>query len=126
VNAWSSLNGYMRIGIVLATAFLLLICWMQYYFWDTFEEYSFGYIVPAFVFYIIYDRWPKIETCLMGESSQPGSSASNLLADLLALMVLMVGLLFVLSGVLRRISEGPTALGAVIASVGFSAYCNVI
>lgn len=47
-------------GVVLA--FYAFIIYDQVFWWRVDEEYSFGFIVPLFVGYVIYDRWPRMQT----------------------------------------------------------------
>ncbi|MGB0372755.1 MAG: exosortase/archaeosortase family protein [Opitutales bacterium] len=42
--------------------FFGFIIYDQIYWWQIDEEYSFGFIVPLFVGYVIFDRWPRMQT----------------------------------------------------------------
>ena len=44
--------------------FALYTAWDQFYWWGNREDYSFGYLVPLFAGYVLYDRWPVIRSYL--------------------------------------------------------------
>ncbi|MGJ8650454.1 MAG: exosortase/archaeosortase family protein [Opitutaceae bacterium] len=44
--------------------FALFMVWDQFYWWGEREDYSFGYLVPLFAAYVIYDRWSTIRSYL--------------------------------------------------------------
>lgn len=44
--------------------FVFYTIWDQLYWWGNREDYSFGYFVPLFAAYMIYDRWPVIRSYL--------------------------------------------------------------
>jgi exosortase len=52
-----------------AYALLGLVAFMiydQYFWWQLQDEYAFGFIVPLFVAYVLYERWPRIGRMLVG------------------------------------------------------------
>ncbi len=55
-----------RFALILAVLFMAFISWDQMHWWNTREDYMFGFLVPLFVAYVIWDRWPKIYTLVMG------------------------------------------------------------
>lgn len=56
------------IAVVMLSGFGLYTIWDQLHWWSTREDYSFGFLVPLFVSYVIYDRWSLIKTSLVGKS----------------------------------------------------------
>lgn len=42
--------------------------WDQWAIWSTKEDYTFGYLVPAFSLYVLWDRWPRLEPLLAGQA----------------------------------------------------------
>ena len=38
----------------------LFLIWDQHFWWKIRDEYAFGFIVPLFVAYVLYERWPKL------------------------------------------------------------------
>lgn len=55
----------MMIGFALYTA------WDQLFWWGNREDYSFGYLVPIFAAYVLYERWPIIRSYLFNGTA-PG------------------------------------------------------
>ena len=55
---------------------VLFMIWDQFFWWQTNDEYSFGYLVPLFAAYVAYDRWPLIRGFLFG-SSDGGSDRAQ-------------------------------------------------
>ena len=54
---------------VVALMALMLTCVL----WDTWStrlDYAFGYLMPVFMLYVIWDRLPKIEKYFLGKPSQ--------------------------------------------------------
>ena len=47
-------------ALLLCAGFWGFVAWDQSHWWRVKEDYSFGWLVPAFVVFAIYDRWPKI------------------------------------------------------------------
>ena len=51
-------------ALMLSVAFLVFVTWDQSHWWSSKEDYSFGWLVPAFVAFVIYDRWPRIRAAV--------------------------------------------------------------
>ncbi|MDB2358169.1 archaeosortase/exosortase family protein, partial [Opitutales bacterium] len=45
----------MALSLLLGLIFYTV--WDQIYWWGEREDYSFGYLVPLFVAYVLHDRW---------------------------------------------------------------------
>lgn len=103
---------------VLLGAMTAYIIWMQSYFWSTVEDYAFGYIVPMFVGFILYDRWGKIQEHFQAPANPCGSDSLRI-TDVSALSVFHGGLLLFSFGALLRIVEGPSARSALAATLGY-------
>jgi len=115
---------------------ILLICMAGYLvydqqkWWATREDYSFGFIVPFFVGYVLFDRWPQIKAFLLRrlwkEEPVPQADASFLNGVLLALAWCgaIAGLaLFGLGGFLQALSNNPLLPGGQALAYGFAATC---
>ncbi|MFO7726247.1 MAG: exosortase/archaeosortase family protein [Oceanipulchritudo sp.] len=50
----------------------LFLIWDQYFWWKLSDEYAFGFIVPLFVAYVLYDRWPRISGLFVGSGGVAG------------------------------------------------------
>ena len=58
----------------LIVGFALYTVWDQFYWWSNREDYSFGYLVPLFAGYVLFDRWPVIRSYLFAGHA-PGQPA---------------------------------------------------
>lgn len=52
----------------LVLAMMGFATWDQWAIWSTKEDYTFGYLVPAFSLYVLWDRWPQLEPLLSGQA----------------------------------------------------------
>lgn len=113
-----------RFSAWLAVGFVIFICYDQLYYWQNKEDYSFGFLVPMFVAYVIYDRWPKIKAFLLGESEetkahQPGALDKSL--NGLVYLGMFVGMLFFALGGIIRV-QGPSNLASLLIACGAASY----
>lgn len=107
--------------------FALYMIWDQFYWWSTREDYSFGYLVPLFAAYVIYERWSEIGKRLVPKNGvEPGSAvpASNRLCtqlfEWIAYALFLAGLgLFAVGALLRSIA-GPENFASLVIAVGFA------
>ena len=60
--------------IVLIIFLAVFMIWDQSYWWESRDEYSFGYLVPLFALYVIYDRKELILSLL---TKVDGSSSAD-------------------------------------------------
>ncbi|NCG08504.1 MAG: exosortase [Verrucomicrobia bacterium] len=102
--------------------------WDQIFWWQTNDEYSFGYLVPLFAAYVLYDRWPQIQSYLfrgvaLGKdcpSEAPRRGLLMVLFEWVAFLGLLSGiLLFFVGGLLRGVS-GPQNPASLAISMGFA------
>ncbi|MDA9317538.1 exosortase/archaeosortase family protein, partial [Puniceicoccaceae bacterium] len=52
------------IAACLMAGFAIYTAWDQLFWWGNREDYSFGYLVPIFASYVLYERWPNIRSYL--------------------------------------------------------------
>jgi exosortase len=124
----------------LILGFALYTVWDQFFWWVNREDYSFGYLVPLFAAYVLYDRWPVIRSYLFrGDASGAlvGARASNGASQLsqpplcahggltaflewIAVAVFAASVLLFSIGALLRAATGPQnpASLAIAASLG--------
>ena len=106
--------------------FAVYMIWDQFHWWSTREDYSFGFLVPLFAGYVIYDRWPLITSHRFRQngSTKDKSSGSELTvpipwADWIACMVFFGGIGLFGIGVLLRSVTGPQNPASLAERIGF-------
>lgn len=122
----------------IALGFAAWVTWDLSHWWSLKEDYSFGYIVPLFVAYVLYDRWPKIaamfdmKPATAGATESPaattGGSAGDAIAqpgtprwaELLAFLGIAWGVLVFAVGTLYRTAEGHALPASMLMTVSFS------
>jgi exosortase len=108
----------------------LFLIWDQHYWWKLQDEYAFGFIVPLFVAYVLFDRWPKISRGFIGDAETAGAqppggqdrSAAVAVDKGLAIVAgLMVagGFLAFLAGSLYRAMEGMNLISSNFMAFGY-------
>ena len=86
-EAQSKLDGTTRGLGLLLVGMAAFTTWDQWAIWSTKDDYTFGYLVPFFSAYVLWDRWEDFRSWLVGDRSEPSSPASKgvmTLAQLLA------------------------------------------
>jgi exosortase/archaeosortase family protein len=106
---------------------LVAIVLDQRHWWDLRDDYLFGYLVPLFVAWVLYERWPLLRETLLGSTANPQlaehrrwqESLATLRAKqevpgwvrwgfrLLAGGMALCGFLGLLMAALYRVMEGP-------------------
>lgn len=61
----------------LAVGLAVILIFDQSFYWRKIEDYSFGFFVPLFAAYVIYDRWPKIRGYLLGLPAGSGTTGAE-------------------------------------------------
>ncbi len=111
-------------ALVVAAAFWGFIAWDQSHWWSEKDDYGFGWLVPAFVAFVIHDRWPRI-TAAAAACVAPGSPrVSGWLAGLLNIVSygsLGVGALLFLAGAFQRAGAGASYPGTLTITLGAAA-----
>lgn len=108
-------------ALLLGGAFLLFVTWDQSHWWSQKEDYTFGWLVPLFVAYVVYDRWPAI-TAALRDCAAPGSPRAagmgKWLLWLLLACCLLFGAMFFLLGAFYRAGAGPSYPGTLAITMG--------
>jgi exosortase/archaeosortase family protein len=73
---------------MLVLAMMGFATWDQWAIWSTKEDYTFGYLVPAFSLYVLWDRWPRLEQLLSGQAPAGNDAPAWLRRLALALTLL--------------------------------------
>jgi len=116
----------------IAAAFILLgfaalMVWDQIFWWANNEDYSFGFLVPFFVGYVLYFRWPTIRSYLFrgagpDEEPAPDNSPQALTRTLewLAVIGFLGSLLLFGIGMLIRMATGPQNPASLAVAMSFA------
>ena len=107
----------------------LFLVWDQHYWWKIRDEYAFGFIVPLFVAYVLYERWPALSRGLVdpGEGAKrdslPMEPLLKVLLQVVAVLMVVGGLLSFLMGVTYRAMEGQNLITSNSLAFG---YANIL
>ena len=110
-----------RLALALAAGFLGFVAWDQSNWWRVKEDYSFGWLVPVFVIFVVYDRWPKIRAALAAcaEAGSPrAAGAHRWLLRLLVGGALALGVAMFLLGAFYRAGAGSSQPGTLAITLG--------
>jgi exosortase/archaeosortase family protein len=118
-----------RLAAWLCLGFMVIVVLDQVHYWETNEEFSFGYLVPVFVAYVLHDRWPLLKEILLGKDAPAGVTATagqeSALAGALnffaALVVCGSLLMFFYGGFLRAVT-GPDTDSAAALGLGLGGF----
>lgn len=101
--------------------------WDQIYWWSNRDDYSFGFLVPLFVLYVLYERKDLIFSFLRGDShslSENGAvSSANTLVKLLNVLfvgVFFFGVILFFIGALIRTATTPQNPASLAIALGFA------
>ncbi len=114
------------VASVMLMGFAAFMVWDQFYWWGNREDYSFGYLVPLFAAYVLYDRWPIIRSYLFtgrgpeASVTRTRSVGTATVFEWLALVgfVGAVGL-YAIGALLRSVS-GPQNPASLAIAAGFA------
>ena len=111
-------------ALLVAFAFWGFVIWDQSHWWSTKEDYGFGWLVPAFVAFVIHDRWPKIAAaaaaCAAPDAPRAGGGAGALL-KVLAYGAMLGGAAVFFLGAFYRAGAGPSFPGTLAITLGTAA-----
>lgn len=108
-------------ALLLGAAFLVFVTWDQSHWWHQKEDYSFGWLVPVFVAYVVYDRWPAIKAALAACAAPDSHRAQGWQRWLLGALItslLLFGALFFLLGSFYRAGAGASYPGTLAITMG--------
>ena len=108
-------------ALLLGVGFMGFVAWDQSHWWHTKEDYGFGWLVPAFVAFVVYDRWPKIRAAITACGAAGSARATGGAAWLLGFLTygaLASGALLFLVGALYRAGAGSSFPGTLAISLG--------
>jgi len=105
----------------LGAGFLAFVAWDQSHWWRINEDYSFGWLVPLFVIFVVYDRWPRIAAGLVACGSPDSPRATGIQKWMLRLAIgvlLSFGVLMFLLGAFYRAGAGTSQPGTLAITMG--------
>lgn len=108
-------------ALALSAAFLGFVAWDQSHWWRVKEDYSFGWLVPVFVAFVVYDRWPRIVAAARACAAPGSARAQGLAKWLLRCGVagsLLGGVLMFLLGAFYRAGAGTSQPGTLAITLG--------
>ena len=98
----------------------------QIHYWLTKEDYLFGFLVPLFVGYVLFERWPLIKQSLLGSQQGARHSSGAMWAHQLTSVafggVILASLASFALGAMLRVS-GPGSLASLLIACGFAGIC---
>ncbi|MBI3884879.1 MAG: exosortase/archaeosortase family protein [Opitutae bacterium] len=100
----------------------MFVAWDQSHWWRVKEDYSFGWLVPLFTLYVVYDRWPQIrERLRVAAGAAPSARWVRWTLNAAAGGALTLGALFFLLGAFYRAGAGTSQPGTFALTVGMIA-----
>lgn len=106
---------------VLIAAMLVIETLSLKYIWATRVDYSFGYIMPLFCVYVIFDRWNDIFGYFQKKPDCSESSIARLFANFLFGSMLVCGLVvFLIFAIIKGVSHNPASSSVFPMTFGFS------
>ena len=92
----------------------------QWFQWSTKEDYTFGYLVPFFAGYVVYERWPQIEAFFKpADAGSPDEKPAPKPVEFCFAAGAFFSLLCFLVGGLMRAVGGPNIIGTFLNTFGF-------
>lgn len=111
-------------ALALGAAFFAFVAWDQSHWWRVKEDYAFGWLVPAFVAFVVYDRWPRIlaaaGACADPDCSRVAGGWNWVLRGAVASLLAGGALLFLL-GAFYRAGAGTSQPGTLAITLGAGA-----
>lgn len=108
-------------ALLLSVGYLGFVTWDQSHWWILKQDYSFGWLVPAFVVFVIYDRWPRIAAAAAACAADGSPRAAGWQKWALRLfvgVVLTCGVLMFLLGAFYRAGAGSSQPGTLAIALG--------
>lgn len=122
----ATLDGVTRGLGCLLVGMALLTTWDQWTIWSTKDDYGFGYLVPCFAAYVLWDRWEELHALLTGRSTAVAAPTAGLALSIAQVFAFASLALFGLGAAARAIfgtGIGPTlaiAFGLTGAALAFT------
>ncbi len=109
-------------ALALAAGFMAFVAWDQSHWWRMKEDYSFGWLVPMFTGYVVFDRWPQIKARLQAAgAAATGPRWVHWTLNTAAGLTLVFGAMFFLLGAFYRAGAGTSQPGTFALTAGMVA-----
>ncbi len=111
-------------ALLLCAGFWGFVAWDQSHWWRVKADYSFGWLVPAFVIFAIHDRWPRITAAAAAcaaEASPRVAGWQQWVVRLLVGAALTGGAAMFLLGAFYRAGAGTSQPGTLAITLGMIA-----
>ncbi|RME70796.1 MAG: exosortase/archaeosortase family protein, partial [Verrucomicrobia bacterium] len=108
-------------ALMVCAGFAAFLVWDQWHWWSVKEDYAFGYLVPAFVAYVVYDRWPRVRALAAAQPAVIAPGWMRRVATVKAVVVLAGGLAFFAMGAFYRAGAGLSQPASLAMALGFAA-----
>jgi exosortase len=108
-------------ALLLSVGFWGFVIWDQSHWWRMKADYTFGWLVPAFVAFVIYDRWPRIVVAAQACAAEGSLRAVGWQKWVLRLLVgtsMAFGAAFFLLGSFYRAGAGSSQPGTLAITLG--------
>jgi exosortase len=108
-------------ALLMAFAFWGFVSWDQSHWWSVKEDYGFGWLVPAFVAFVVHERWSRMAAASAACGASGSPRATGIAGALLSAMVfasLIGGSLLFLLGAFFRAGSGPSSPGTLAITLG--------
>lgn len=108
-------------ALLLSAGFWGFVAWDQSHWWRVKADYSFGWLVPAFVIFAIYDRWPRITAAAAACAAEGSPRVAGWQKWALGTAVgitLLLGVAFFLLGSFYRAGAGSSQPGTLAIALG--------
>jgi exosortase/archaeosortase family protein len=108
-------------ALALGAGYLGFVAWDQSHWWRVKQDYTFGWLVPLFVAFVVHDRWPKILSALKSCGAEGSARAAGWQKWLLRILVgcsLLFGVLMFLLGAFYRAGAGTSQPGTLAITLG--------
>jgi len=106
--------------MLVGAAYMVFLTYDQMHWWGMKADYSFGWLVPLFISYVLFERWPRMRECYAPVAASPLSTGWNRVVTILSGLSLAGGLVLFAMGALYRAGTGPTQPGSLAMAAGFA------
>lgn len=104
-------------ALLVLTGFVIFTAWNQTHWWLLKTDYAFGWLVPFFVGYVVFDRWPRI-VLAAGIPRDSDATARAPAMRLMAWLAVAGGAAFFLFGALTLAVAGASYPASLALSLG--------